>query len=157
MSVIMAYAVNILQLAVKHRWHNFVCKSVGSILKKMKLCRINNIKLYRVLKIKLNNIHPNIHYNFRVFPKKNWTRTMAELEEEEEEVGCSRDHTAKKGAHTCHPSVILCPWRSSGVVHNLPRVAYIAGWDQLRVVSRPRSPQTGCSILIWSSQWSLEN
>jgi len=48
------------------------------------LCRINNIKLYRiivknpikhiklykVLKIKLNNIHPNIHYNFRVFQKK---------------------------------------------------------------------------------------
>jgi hypothetical protein len=49
----------------------------------MKLCRITNInlyriivkipikqiKLYKVLKIKLNNIHPNIHYNFRVFQK----------------------------------------------------------------------------------------
>jgi hypothetical protein len=136
----------------------------------MKLCRINNIKLYRiivknpikhiklykVLKIKLNNIHPNIHYNFLVFPKKNWTRTMTELEEEEEEADCSRNHTAKKGAHTCHPSVILCPWWSSGVVHNPLRVAYIAGWDQLRV-ARPRSPQTGCSILIGSSQWSPEN
>ena len=32
---------------------------------------------------------------------------MAELEEQqEEEVGCSRDHTAKKGAHMYHPYVI---------------------------------------------------
>jgi hypothetical protein len=34
---------------------------------------------------------------------------MAELEEkdeEEEEAGCSRDHTAKKGAHMYHPSII---------------------------------------------------
>jgi len=26
---------------------------------------------------------------------------MTELEELEEEVGCSRDHTTKKGGHTC--------------------------------------------------------
>jgi hypothetical protein len=32
---------------------------------------------------------------------------MAELEEEkEEEVGCSRDHTAKKEAHMYHPFVM---------------------------------------------------
>ena len=29
-----------------------------------------------------------------------------EEEEEEEEAGCSRDQTAKKGAHMYHPSVI---------------------------------------------------
>jgi hypothetical protein len=33
---------------------------------------------------------------------------MAELEEdeEEEETGCSWDHTTKKGAHMYHPSVM---------------------------------------------------
>jgi len=67
---------------------------------------------------------------------------MVELEEE---VGRSPDHTAKKEAHTYHPFVILCPWRASRVVHNPPRVVDI-------VVSRPQSPQTGCSILIGSSQ-----
>jgi len=62
-------------------------------------------------------------------------------------------YNQKGDAHVPHPSVILCPWRSGRVVHNPPRVAYIAGWDHLRVVSRPQSPQTGCSILIGSSQW----
>ena len=76
---------------------------------------------------------------------------MAESEEEEG-VGCSRDHTTKKKAHRYHPYMILCPWRSVRVVHNPLRVAYIAGWDQPCVVSRPWSPQTGCLILIRSSQ-----
>jgi hypothetical protein len=31
---------------------------------------------------------------------------MAESEEEEEEAGCSRDHTVKTRAHTYHPYVI---------------------------------------------------
>jgi hypothetical protein len=31
---------------------------------------IKQIKFYKILKIKLHNIHQNIHYNFRVFPKK---------------------------------------------------------------------------------------
>jgi hypothetical protein len=32
---------------------------------------------------------------------------MTELgEEEEEEASCSRDHTAKKGAHVYHPSMM---------------------------------------------------
>jgi hypothetical protein len=31
---------------------------------------------------------------------------MTELEEEEEEAGCSWDQTAKKGAHMNHPYVI---------------------------------------------------
>jgi hypothetical protein len=39
--------------------------------------------------------------------KYNETRTKAVLEEEEEEeVGRSRDHRAKKGVHMYHPSVI---------------------------------------------------
>jgi hypothetical protein len=49
MSVIVAYAVNILQLSGKYRRYNVVCKSVGDNLKiflKIKLCRINIIKLY---------------------------------------------------------------------------------------------------------------
>jgi hypothetical protein len=33
---------------------------------------------------------------------------MTELEEEEEEVGCSRDHTTKKEAHMYHNSVMSC-------------------------------------------------
>jgi hypothetical protein len=33
---------------------------------------------------------------------------MVELEEVEEEAGCSRDHTTKKGAHMYHPSVMYC-------------------------------------------------
>jgi hypothetical protein len=57
----------------------------------------------------LNNIHPNIHYKFNVFKKQNWTRIAAELEEEdeEEEAGCSRDHTAKKGLHMYHHSSLI--------------------------------------------------
>jgi hypothetical protein len=114
---------------------------------------IEQIKLYKILKIKLNNMHSNIHYNFRVFPKNYWTRKIAEPEkEEEEEVGRSWDHAAKKRKHTYHPSVISCPWRSSRVVHNASIVADIVGWDQPCVVSRPRSPQSGCSILIRSSK-----
>jgi hypothetical protein len=34
--------------------------------------------------------------------------TMTMLEEEEEKAGRSRDHTAKKGVHMYHPSVISC-------------------------------------------------
>ena len=72
MLVIVAYAVNILQLFVKYRRYNVVCKSVDDNLKiflKIKLCRINIIKLYWIIvkklikqinlkniKIKLNNI-----------------------------------------------------------------------------------------------------
>jgi hypothetical protein len=64
-SVIVAYVVNILQLSGKYRRYNVVCKSVGDNLK-IKLCRINIIKLYWIklikqiklknIKIKLNNI-----------------------------------------------------------------------------------------------------
>jgi len=43
---------------------------------------------------------------------------MLALEEEEEEVGHSQDHTAKKGVHTYHTSVISCPWPFDGGVHN---------------------------------------
>jgi hypothetical protein len=50
-----------------------------------------------------------------------------EEEEEEEEAGRSQNHTTKKRAHVYHPSVISCPRRSDGVVHNLSRVADIAG------------------------------
>jgi hypothetical protein len=108
-SVIMAYTVNILQLSIKYRWYYSVCKSISAIFKIFflkKLCRINyiklyiiivkksikQIKLYKILKIKLHNIHQNIYYNFRVFPKRYWIRTMAEPEED----GHSRDHTPKK-------------------------------------------------------------
>jgi hypothetical protein len=67
------------------------------------LFRINNIKLYKLIvkrtnyankillniknkkKIKLNNIH----YKLNVSPKKYEISTMVELEEEEEEAGCS--------------------------------------------------------------------
>jgi len=50
----------------------------------------------------------NIHYKFNVF------KIAAELEEEageeEEEAGCSRDHTAKKKLHKYrHPSLISSP------------------------------------------------
>jgi hypothetical protein len=31
---------------------------------------------------------------------------LGEEEEEEEETSCSRDHTAKKGAHVYHPSMM---------------------------------------------------
>jgi len=55
---------------------------------------------------------------------------MAVLEEEEEP-SLSREHTAKKGAHSYHPFVISCPWPFGGVVHNLPRVAHIFRWDGL--------------------------
>jgi hypothetical protein len=34
---------------------------------------------------------------------------MTALEEEKEEVGHSRNHTAKKKAHTYYPFVISCP------------------------------------------------
>jgi hypothetical protein len=46
-------------------------------------------------------------------------------EEEEEEAGCSRDHTAKKKPHMYHHSVMLCSWPFGEVVHNSPRVACI--------------------------------
>jgi hypothetical protein len=55
-SVIVAYAVNILQLSGKYQQHIFFCKSISDNLKiflKIKLCRINNIKLYRIIVKKL--------------------------------------------------------------------------------------------------------
>ena len=50
----------------------------------------------------LNNIHPNIHYKFNVFQKQKYTRITTELEEEEEDGGCSRDRTTKKRLHMYH-------------------------------------------------------
>jgi len=45
----------------------------------------------------LNNIHQNIHYKFNVLKNKiKLIKIAAELEEEEEEVGCCRGRTAKK-------------------------------------------------------------
>jgi hypothetical protein len=41
--------------------------------------------------------------------KYNETRTKAVLKEEEEKVGRSQDHGAKKGVHMYHPSVIQYP------------------------------------------------
>jgi hypothetical protein len=69
-------------------------------------------------------------------------------EDEEEEAGRSQDHTAKKGAHTYHPSVISCPWSFGGVVHNQPRVAHIFQWDESCVVARPQTPKTRSLIPI---------
>jgi len=55
---------------------------------------------------------------------------MAELVEEEEEAGCSKDHTAKKGAHMYHHRVMSCLWPFGEIVHNSPIVARICRWDE---------------------------
>ena len=52
MSVIVAYAVNILQLSGKYQRYNFVGDNLKIFLQ-IKLCRINNIKLYRIIVKKL--------------------------------------------------------------------------------------------------------
>jgi len=62
---------------------------------------------------------------------------LGEEEEEEEETSCSRDHTAKKGAHVYHPSMMWCSWSFGGVVHNSPRVARIFRWDECVVRNSP--------------------
>jgi len=74
--------------------------------------------------------------------------TMTMLEEEEEKAGRSRDHTAKKGVHMYHPSVISYLWSFGTVVHNSLRVAHMFRWDESYVVARPRTPKTWYSILI---------
>ena len=83
--MIVAFSVNIFQLSVKYRRKNAIWKFVGGVLFFfLKIFRINNIKLYKLIvkktnyenkivspikniKIKLNNIHPNIHFKFNVF------------------------------------------------------------------------------------------
>jgi len=69
-----------------------------------------------------------------------------------EEADRSRDHMAKKEAHTYHPSVISYPWPFYGVRHNPHRVVHILQWDGSYVVARSRTPETGWSISIASSQ-----
>jgi len=54
---------------------------------------------------------------------------VLEKEDEEEEVGRSHDHMAKKEAHTYHPFVISYSWSFGRVVHNPQRVANIFQWD----------------------------
>jgi len=65
---------------------------------------------------------------------------MAELEEEEEEVGYSRNHTAKKGTYMYHHSMMSSSWPFGEVVHNSPIVACIFWWDESCVATRPRTP-----------------
>jgi len=109
--------VNIFQLSVKCRRIHPVCKSIDWVFKKtFKIFRINYIKLYKLIvkktnyanKILLNikNKINNIHYKLNVFKNIYYIRTMTELEDEEEEAGCSRDHTAKMGLHMYHHSVM---------------------------------------------------
>jgi len=63
-----------------------------------------------------------------------------------------KNWVATKRTHMYHPSVILYPSPFYGVHNNLHRVVHILQWDRSYVVVRSRTPETGWSISIASSQ-----